>query len=112
MRAKAGQHDNSVGAGPLCFMRYESRHPETGLQCERLANTCWGLDHTAMKDLGERIFWPDPPPTNAMERYFRDFLVARRSVIQGTELEEQEIQKAVIWAIEDEPDEPGENKPE
>jgi hypothetical protein len=53
-------------------MRCESIHPELGLQCERLANTCCGRDIQAKNAEGELVFWPYPPPTNAMERYFRE----------------------------------------
>jgi hypothetical protein len=80
-------------------MRRPSKHPETGLQCDRLENTCWGHDHTAKDEAGERIFWPAPPPTNAMGRYFREVPAARRTMIQGSEMEEQEIIKAVRWVV-------------
>src|SRR5262245_13513440 len=80
-------------------MRCESRHPETGHQCERLANTCWGRDHQAKDAEGELVCWPDPPPANAMERYFREFAVARRKVLQERGLEDGEIIEAVKLAL-------------
>jgi hypothetical protein len=91
---------------PFLFMRCPSQHPELGVQCERLANTCWGLDHTAKNAAEERIYWPDPPPMDAIGRYFQEFLAARRRAIRGGELKDREIRKAVNWAMKDEADEP------
>jgi hypothetical protein len=86
-------------------MRCPSTHPELGLQCERLANTCWGLDHTAKDVAGETIFWADPEPTDAIGKFFRAWMAARRRAMRGSELEDWEIRKIVSWAIKDEPDE-------
>ena len=93
-------------------MRRQSTQLELCLQFERLANTCWGLDHTAKYAAGERIFWADPDPTDAIGKFFRAWVAARRRAIRGSELEDWEIRKGVSWAMKDEPDEPDNGKPE
>ena len=71
-------------------------HPTLGIQCDRQAQDCNGIDHTCTKENGLAEFWPNESGTTPMHELFADWRNRICPTCQ-TPLDPQQREPLVYW---------------
>jgi len=64
-------------------------HPKLGIQCDRKVWDCWGIDHICTRENGLGEFWRNECGSSPMHKYFRLWIMGKKTMAERREKEER-----------------------